>query len=47
MFDVFSFFSEGVIVVQLFYSHLANGPWKKSSNFIFPTKYVFPQSLKF
>ena len=23
-------------------SHLANGPWKKSLNFIFPTKYVIP-----
>ncbi len=29
------------------YSHLANGPWKKSLNFIFPTKYVIPKSLKF
>ena len=26
--------------------HLANGPWKKSLNFIFPTKYVIPKSLK-
>ena len=28
------------------YSHLANGPWKKSLNFIFPTKYGIPKSLK-
>ena len=28
-------------------SHSANGPWKKSLNFIFPTKYVIPKSLKF
>ena len=28
------------------YTHLANGPWKKSLNFIFPTKYVIPKSLK-
>ena len=28
-------------------SHLANGPWNKSLNFIFPTKYVIPKSLKF
>ncbi len=29
-------------------SHLASGPWKKKSlNFIFPTKYVIPKSLKF
>ncbi len=28
-------------------THLANGPWKKSLNFIFPTKYVLPKSLKF
>ena len=28
-------------------THLANGPWKKSLNFIFPTKYVIPKSLKF
>ncbi len=27
-------------------SYLANGPWKKSLNFIFPTKYVIPKSLK-
>ena len=27
-------------------SHLANGPWKKSLNFIFPTKYGIPKSLK-
>ena len=26
-------------------THLANGPWKKSLNFIFPTKYVIPKSL--
>ena len=29
------------------FSHLANGPWNKSLNFIFPTKYVIPKSLKF
>ena len=28
-------------------THLANGPWEKSLNFIFPTKYVIPKSLKF
>ena len=28
-------------------THLANGPWKKSLNFFFPTKYVIPKSLKF
>ncbi len=28
-------------------THLANGPRKKSLNFIFPTKYVIPKSLKF
>ena len=28
------------------YTHLANGPWKKSLNFIFPTKYVIPKSSK-
>ncbi len=27
-------------------SHLANGPWKKSLNFIFPTKYGIPQKFK-
>ncbi len=27
-------------------SHLANGPWKKSLNFIFPTKYGIPKSSK-
>ena len=27
--------------------HSANGPWKKKMNFIFPTKYVIPKSLKF
>ena len=27
--------------------HLASGPWKKCLNFIFPTKYVIPKSLKF
>ena len=26
-------------------SHLANGPWNKSLNFIFPTKYVIPKRL--
>ena len=25
-------------------THLANGPWKKKSNFIFPTKYGIPKS---
>ena len=24
-------------------SHLANGPWNKSLNFVFPTKYVIPR----
>ena len=33
----------GVILV----CHLANGPWNKSLNFIFPTKCVIPKSLKF
>ncbi len=28
-------------------AHSANGPWNKSLNFIFPTKYVIPKSLKF
>ena len=28
-------------------THSANGPWKKKMNFIFPTKYVIPKSLKF
>ena len=28
-------------------THLANGAWNKSLNFIFPTKYVIPKSLKF
>ena len=27
-------------------THLANGPWNKSLNFIFPTKYGIPKSLK-
>ena len=27
--------------------YLANGPWNKSLNFIFPSKYVIPKSLKF
>ena len=27
-------------------THLANGAWKKSLNFIFPTKYGIPKSLK-
>ncbi len=26
--------------------YIANGPWKKSLNFIFPIKYVIPKSLK-
>ena len=28
-------------------THLANGPWNKSLNFLLPTKYVIPESLKF
>ncbi len=28
-------------------THSANGPWKKSLNFIFPTKHVIRKSLKF
>ena len=28
-------------------THSANGPWKKSLNFIFPTKDVIPKRLKF
>ena len=28
-------------------AHLANGTLHKSLNFIFPTKYVIPKSLKF
>ena len=27
-------------------AHLANGPWKKSLNIIFPTKYGIPKSSK-
>ena len=27
-------------------THLGNGPWNKSLNFIFPTKYGIPKSLK-
>ena len=27
-------------------THLANGPWKKSLNFIFPTKYGIPKGSK-
>ncbi len=27
-------------------AHLANGPWNKSLNFIIPTKYGIPKSLK-
>ena len=27
-------------------THLANGPWKKSLNFIFPTKYGIPKSSR-
>ena len=34
-------------LMQLIPTHLANGPWNKSLNFIFPTKYVIPKSLKF
>ena len=29
------------------YPHLANGPWNKSLNFIFPTKYAISKGLKF
>ena len=29
------------------WTHSANGPWDKSLNFIFPTKHVIPESLKF
>ena len=29
-----------------FPTHLANGPWNKSLNFVCPTKYVFPKSWK-
>ncbi len=28
-------------------THLANGPWNKSLNFIFPIEYVIPKSWKF
>ena len=28
------------------WTHLANGPWNKSLNFMFPTKYGIPKSLK-
>ena len=34
------------IFQYLFYTHLTNRPWNKSLNFIFPTKYVIPKSLK-
>ena len=27
-------------------THLADGPWNKSLNFIFPTKYVTPKKSK-
>ena len=37
-----SFFLKGKTL-----AHLANGPWNKSLNFIFPTEYVIPKSLKF
>ncbi len=33
--------------MHMLYTHSANGPRKKSLNFIFPTKYVIPKSLKF
>ena len=33
-------------VYMYIHTHLANGPWNKSLNFIFPTKYVTPKSLK-
>ena len=29
------------------FAHSANGPSDKSLNFIFPTKHVIPESLKF
>ena len=29
------------------WTHLANGPWNRSLNVIFPTKNVIPKSLKF
>ena len=32
---------------ELLSSHSANGPWDKSLNFIFPTKHVITESLKF
>ncbi len=32
--------------VQDSFPHLANGPWKKSLNFIFPTTYGIPKSSK-
>ena len=34
-------------LMQLIPTHLANGPWNKSLNFIFPTQYVIPKSSKF
>ena len=39
-------FQSGVIIWHQPKPHLANGPWKKSLNFIFPTKYGIPKSLK-
>ena len=40
-------FTTGRHKYHKFKSHLANGPWNKSLNFIFPTTYVIPKSLKF
>ena len=36
-----------ILTSQQWLPYLANGPWHKSLNFIFPTKYVIPKSLKF
>ena len=33
--------------LYIYIPHLANGPWNRSLNFIFPTKDVIPKSLKF
>ena len=42
------FFHQQCIYIpqKIYTAHLANGPWKKSLNFIFPTKYGIPKSLK-
>ena len=34
-----------IVILEVIRTHSANGPWKKSLNFIFPTKYVIPKSL--